>query len=288
MATAYGVEKGRSRPATPSRGSPARVSPDPLRSSLAALIEGEIIPRLIASHRPVEIVRPSSSRAVSPVEAAEFARLPLTLEADELVDRVDALLSRGVEPGSVLVDLLAPSARELGRMWEEDECSFVDVTMGLWRLQQVMRELAWRAPPATGASNDGPSALFSTLPGEQHSFGTLMIGEVFTRGGWRSEVLIEPTRHDLLAAVGSQPFDLVGLTVSRDCPSGELRKLVSAIRGVSHNGQVKIMIGGRLVNLDPSLADECGADGTAPDAYSALAFADRLVDAGRRLTLNPH
>ena len=88
---------------------------------------------------PKAIIAPS-------ILSADFARLPLTLEADELLEKVEALLSLGAQPGSILVDLLAPSARELGRMWEEDECDFVDVTMGLWRLQEVMRELAWRAP----------------------------------------------------------------------------------------------------------------------------------------------
>jgi hypothetical protein len=44
----------------------------------------------------------------------------------------------------VFIDLLAPSARRLGQHWEDDDCDFVDVTMGLWRLQEVMREVTMR------------------------------------------------------------------------------------------------------------------------------------------------
>ena len=45
-----------------------------------------------------------------------------------------------------MVDLLAPAARLLGEYWEDDRCDFVDVTMGLWRLQEVVHEIAARAP----------------------------------------------------------------------------------------------------------------------------------------------
>jgi methanogenic corrinoid protein MtbC1 len=266
--------------------SPSKVAPESDRQSsrLAALVEQEIIPRLLVLHCGSMAATPSlPASAILPEEAAAFATLPLTLEADALLDQVQNFLDRGVSVGSILVDLLAPSARELGRLWEEDICSFVDVTMGLWRLQEVMREVAWRVPALADPRDCHPSALFAGMPGEQHSFGTLMIHELFERDGWRSEALIEVTRHDLLAAIEARHIDLVGLTISCDCHSGDIRKLIKAIRSVSHNPQVRIMIGGRVVNANPALVSECGADGTAPDAQSAVAFANRLVRGTQRL-----
>lgn len=252
---------------------------------LASLVEAEIIPRLLYAHRDKsEEMVAIGSTTISAAEAEAFARLPLTLEADELLMLVERYLERGVSPGSIFLYLLAPSARELGRLWDDDICSFVDVTMGLWRLQEVMREVAWRAPPPTGNHGGGLSALFSTMPGEQHSFGTLMINECFARAGWDSEALIEPTAKELLAIVQARPFDLVGLTLSCECPSGEVRKLIKAVRSVSHNSQVRIMIGGRVVNADPSFVDAAGADGTAVDAQSALLFAEELVQGTQRLS----
>jgi hypothetical protein len=89
----------------------------------------------------------AGTQAVDPAEAAKFASLPLELEADELLVLVEGILARGASVESVFIDLLAPSARRLGQHWEDDDCDFVDVTMGLWRLQEVMREVTLRFPP---------------------------------------------------------------------------------------------------------------------------------------------
>ena len=255
--------------------------------NLDKLIQGEIIPRLLSVHTApgLHLVEKSPPVELTLEEIQAFAPLSLTLEADELMDRVDAMLSRGVSVVSIFVDLLAPSARKLGQFWEEDSCTFVDVTMGLWRLQEVMREVAMCVPAVTRALCEPRSALFSPMPGEQHSFGALMVEEIFAQAGWASEALIEPRRKDLLQTVAERDFDLLGLTVSCDCSSGALSDLITSVRAVSKNPKIQILIGGRVTNANPGLADEAGADGTAPDARSALALAERKVPGARLLDL---
>ena len=55
----------------------------------------------------------------------------------------------GLPVERVLLDLLAPSARLMGEMWTADQVSFVDVTLGLSRIQQMLRQLrAWRMAAA--------------------------------------------------------------------------------------------------------------------------------------------
>lgn len=247
-------------------------------AALSSLIEGEIIPQLLAAHGvpglPAGIQR---SARISSDDVRRFAPLALVLEADELLQHVEQLLERGIAAESIFVDLLAPAARKLGEFWESDTCDFVDVTIGLWRLQEVMREIAWRTPAIAGSLFSARTALFSPFPGEQHSFGSLMVEEIFSRGGWQSELLIEPQRRDLLAMVGGRHFDLIGLTVSCGCHSGELSDLINAVRSVSLNPKLFVLVGGRTINEDPALADLVGADGTAADGPTALALAERIV-----------
>jgi len=162
-------------------------------------------------------------------------------------------------------------------MWEEDECEFIDVTMGLWRLQEVMREIAARVPPVIRSLRAPARALFSPMPGDQHGFGALMIDEVFARAGWESEVLIDPQQRELLAVTSQKSFDLLGLTITNDSPTSAIQSLIRAIRTVSANPALRIMIGGRLINANPGMAEEVGADGTATDAFAALECAERMV-----------
>lgn len=256
------------------RAAPTPDQPD----SVNAIIETEIIPRLLMAHASSESRAPGRrSRTISQDEASRFALLPLRLEAASLLEEVDAFINKGASVETICLDLLAPAARKLGEMWDNDECDFLDVTMGLWRLQEVMREVAARSPATLGEMSLPHTALFSPMPGDHHNFGTLMIEEVFARGGWRSEALVKPERRELLDRLARQPFDLIGLTLARDCPSAALGNLIKAVRNVSANPHIVVLVGGRMINENPGVAIEVGADGTGADALAALELANALV-----------
>lgn len=210
----------------------------------------------------------------------EFADQVLAHEVNALADIIIGHLDREVAPETLFIQLIAPTARELGEKWNRDECDFVDVTMGLWRLQLLLRTIAVWAPPPDGWALKTHRALFTTMPRDQHSLGTLMIGECFQRAGWDVETLIEPEQSEILLALGSSSFDVVGLTVTTDFYIADVPKLLTAMRSVSCNPKLAIMIGGPALGYDPELARKLGADGTAADAAAALALADELVSAG--------
>jgi methanogenic corrinoid protein MtbC1 len=152
--------------------------------------------------------------------------------------------------------------------------------MGLWRLQLLLRTIAVWAPPTPGWHLRTNRALFTTMPNDQHSLGTLMISECFQRAGWDVEALVEPDRSEILRALSTSSFDVVGLTVTTDFSIAAVPKLLTAMRSVSCNPNLAIMIGGPAIGHDPERARALGADGTAPDATAALALADELVSAG--------
>jgi len=213
--------------------------------SLSTLVEREIIPRLVASH--LSVSHHPVSRAVSPTpdsatisaqDIDAFAPLSLQVEADSLLDYVEAILRRGVGVDTVLVDLLAPAARKLGEYWEEDRCDFVDVTMGLWRLQEIVHELATRLP-AERKPGPGRRALFATMPGDQHSFGTVVVDELFAREGWVTDRMSEATTPELLERAAGEWFDLVGLTISCDYHMAPLPAIITALRNVSRNPRLR-------------------------------------------------
>jgi methanogenic corrinoid protein MtbC1 len=248
--------------------------------SVNAMIESEIIPRLLMAHASgASRNKPKRSRPIAAEDASAFAMLPLRLEAAGLLEEVDAFIAEGSSVETICLELLAPAARMLGEMWDRDECDFLDVTMGLWRLQEVMREIAARSPADLPSLKVPRSVLFSPMPGDQHNFGTLMIEEVFSRAGWQSEALVRPDRRDLLDRLGQRPFDMVGLTLARDWPSGAVTDLVRAMRNASANPRITVLVGGRMINENPGLVEKVGADGTGVDALAALDTAESLMKA---------
>lgn len=248
--------------------------------SLSTLIESEIIPRLMVSHAAAApAVAPAALRGIDADEVEAFAPLVMQVEADALLLHVESILARGVPFDTILVDLLAPTARLLGEFWEDDRCDFIDVTMGLWRLQEIVRELSARVPAIDSPDGQRRRALFAAMPDDQHGFGTLLVDEMFRHHGWDSEVAIGTTTPELLEQVGGRSFDIVGLTVTRDCHIARLPSIILALRTVSRNPRVRILVGGRIFGDNPSLAGEVGADGTASDARLAVIVAEGLVDA---------
>ena len=252
-------------------------------SKLAELIEGEIIPRLLMAHRR-ETVAPSAYGQLSPVPPSDqdistLVELALDQEAIVLIRHVDQALNRGVTVESLLIDYLAPAARVIGTMWESDEVDFVDVTMALWRLQEVVHDLAARSPGAGVSPDRARRALFTLPPGGQHSFGTVLIDECFRRRGWDTMCMTQPSESELVKLAGDRWFDFIGLTVSCDHQIDDLPRLIGVLRAASRNPRVGILVGGRVFVESPALALRVGADATAPDARAAVDRAETWLEA---------
>jgi methanogenic corrinoid protein MtbC1 len=245
---------------------------------ISGLIEGEIIPRLLCAHRGEgrQDAQASEDR-IDAAQAEGFAPMVLRLEAHALMDQIEGFIARGASVEAVLIDLLAPAARQLGVWWEEDSCDFVDVTMGLWRLQQVVYELSARLPGKAPVAERDKRALFSVIPGGQHSFGTVLIEECFRREGWMTTCLTSTTEQQLARLVGEHHFDIVGLTISHDDEITGAGALIATLRTKSRNPMLGVMVGGRVLVNSPELALQIGADATAADAVRAIARADYLL-----------
>lgn len=256
-------------------------------NTLTQVIEGEIIPRLLLAHRndpgrTITIGEPPLG--VLTLDVDTMAPMVLALDTFALLQHVEGFLARGVSVKDVFVDLLAPVARKLGEFWEADACDFIDVTIGLWRLQEIVREVSERTP-GVAPTGVGRSALFAPMPGEQHSFGSMMVEELFRRSGWQTVSATDGDEPALLSMVGAQAFDLVGLTVSVAEHLPQVAPTIAALRAASSNPQVVVMIGGAAVAGSTEVAREMGADGTASNAADALTRAERLLcDNARRQT----
>lgn len=249
---------------------------------MSSLIEDEIIPRLLAAHRMTETeLRPRLDQP-APVGARldpdSVADRAIGCDAGGMVQVFEDAIARGADLETLLVDVLAPAARCLGARWEQDSADFIDVTMGLWRLQEVVHELTGRDLGSDLYPRAGRRILCAVAPGDDHSFGSVILEEFFRRAGWEANSCRAATRPELLAAMLGDWYDVVALTVTVEQPSATLANLVAALRASSRNPAVLIMVGGRIFSEQPGLADAIGADATASDARGALSRAERLVE----------
>ena len=196
---------------------------------------------------------------------------------------VGMLRADGTPLSALYLDLLAPAARRLGKLWEDDECSFTDVTVGVCRMHQVLLEFSRCFDATTGGDDPGRKTLIIPVPGEQHTFGIFMVIEFLRRAGWNCYSGTPGNANEFRDLINSQDFDVIGFSVSAERNIETARDLVSRVRDSDRNGGTTIVVGRRLVNEHPELADEIGADATASSGEDAVAQFNRLFQETKQI-----
>jgi methanogenic corrinoid protein MtbC1 len=256
--------------------------------SLAKMVESEIIPRLMLAHQALQSP-PEPSNDTHPTLGEEttdrFARMVVSKEPESLIVYVGSLLRDGISMEAIFLELLVPAARRLGEYWDEDSASFGDVTIGLGRLQQVVRALGYNNPAEGQLDRPTPTVLFAPAPGDQHTFGLFIVEDAFRRAGWRTWIETSPTRRDLADTAGAHWFDVFGVGASRDSTPESIADLIKMVRQASRNPDLFVLIGGRLFVEHPELVQLVGADAFGVDGGEALLIANdalQIADNGVR------
>jgi MerR family transcriptional regulator, light-induced transcriptional regulator len=185
--------------------------------------------------------------------------------------------TQGMSLESLYLHLFAPTARRLGEMWENDECGFTEVTIGLCRLHVVLREFS------LGHENEGMlleterSVMLMPVPGDQHTFGITMVSEFFRHAGWSVRDESGMSSDELNDTLRNEWFDVVGLSLSSEVWLDGLGAVIHSVRKTSRNRDVGVMVGGSIFVKRPELAILVGADATACDGRQAVLQANRLL-----------
>jgi methanogenic corrinoid protein MtbC1 len=251
---------------------------------LERTIQNELVPRLMTSHRvgPVSpAMAAAAARVLSEADVTAFVAAVRSHDDSRGAQFVRGVLAEGATVEAVYLDLLAPSARRLGDMWDNDECDFVEVTVALGRMQRLLRDLSQVFLAESGHVEPVGNVLLTCVPGEQHTLGIIMVGEFLLRDGWRVLVGAPWTEGDLLSMVATDWYDVIGFSVGTENRLSVLRRDIRRLKQASRNGNVQIMVGGQLFAEDPSLAEQVGANAIASDARQAPAIARSLLSAAR-------
>lgn len=250
---------------------------------LVQTIEHDIIPRLVRAHPQAQLPC-AANEAESRPQAADveaFSAFVMARDDAAINTCIAGWRARGTTVETLFVDLLAPAARHLGKLWEDDRCHFADVTVGLGRLQQIMRGLSSAFGTEIEPPAGGRRALLMPAPGDQHTFGLSMVAEFFARAGWEVAGVIDPMPMLVQDKVHNEWFDLVGISAGSSTRLDGLQSCIASVRRHSHNRSIAVMVGGPLFALNPELVVTVGADGTCSDARHAPALAESLL--ARRL-----
>lgn len=272
---------------------PALPAPRRLAVLLQSTIENDVIPRLLARHDFANAEgsgqSPQLRRISQPETTGELveriAQKLLTASVEETRLLAHEILKSGDHP-AIMLDVLAPAARRLGNLWDEDEASFGAVIGALLRLHLVLRSLGDDTTAGHPAGRTG-SILIVTLPGDRHLFGATMVETFFREAGWTVAVLFGEDREKILDVARQDGVDMIGISLGRTDFGPALASLVADLRALQRPAPLSIFVGGPALNLQPDLCEASRADGWAADGASAVRLAEaslRRHDHIRRAT----
>ena len=264
----------------PSQGMPIHAGPQEHINWLVSTIETNIIPRLIASH-PSSGSQQQAKQALSlsienPEKVQELVDLILQ-DASQAEQRITDYCAAGIPLEEIYLRLISPSARRLGEMWDEDMCSFVDVTIGLWRMKQIMHDLSPVFQEYSRTSQYSPKAMLIPMTGSQHTLGLFMVSEFFRKAGWKVWGELSAQKSEIVAKASNEWFDLIGISVSIQEQFAELNNFIQTLKNASKNPEVGIMVGGPLFIAHPELISQVQADIIGLNAQEAIEAAELLI-----------
>lgn len=250
------------------------------KDSLLAVIEQQIIPRLLNVHQ----LFPAKTRALredEPVaEQPEFLAFTQhclvgdPLKANQIVD---ALMARGLAHDRIFMELITPAARHLGVLWEQDLCDFTQVTCGLAMMHQMIYRLGYESPAGPRGEGDSERVMLACAPGSQHFLGLTIVADFFRQAGCEVVLEISSSESELLRAVANEWFDVVGISVALQAQLPALPSLIQHLRESSGNPKVRVVLGGPVFLMQECTPHELGADAIFTDAREAVDAVKRLV-----------
>jgi len=238
---------------------------------LERVVHEHLGPKLASLHRQLRVPAfPFEADREIVTEFARLVRQPDGADAEKFFFR---MRDAGMGMAALFETLLAPTARELGEAWFQDDCDFVDVTLGVTRLRALL-ETCVRVSGGPGAP--GRNALLISAPKERHLFGVEIVSAFLVSSGWDTTMSLGASAADNARLAESQWFSVLGVTVSDEAHLDGAARTIEAIRRRSANRSISVMVGGCALRGRPELAARIGGDAMAEDGAGALLLANRF------------
>jgi hypothetical protein len=258
--------------------------------SLANLVHDVVVPRLMRRHAP----EPAVPLRTDP-RARDLARLLVDVEPGSAAALIDALRADGRSLAQLCAGLFEPAARALGELWEADDCTEVQVAVGLGRLQVALRSAGHDSPAAVVPqipSSMPHAVLVAPSPLEHHVLGSAMASELFLRAGWEVSCEYPDSDAALSRLVHERWFDVLDLSLSSVFTrEHRLREMAASIRAAhahSLNPALAVIVDGRLFHERPWAYAKVGADASSRSVMEVVATAQRAERQRPRGARVPH
>ena len=239
-----------------------------LPEDLVANLAREVILRVASKDDQLAHVPHSTSKE-------ELEKLCFALISDNdtaAANMIIGLRADGIRAEEIYLKQLASAARMLGDLWNEDRVNFSQVTVGTGRLFAIMRSMRHLFDPKIPAQDK--TAIFASVPGEDHTLGVRMAADLFRKEGWEIALKVGLNHDQLITEIEQTPTGIVGLSIAGAHSVERLSKLVVALH-ICCPHAILFVSGQNVEEVRPVL-ELMGVDGIAGSVEEAKEQLNKL------------
>lgn len=206
-------------------------------------------------HRPLQppatglTLVPFSTRQLDRQIMADMRAAALAVDRQECTAVVQKALQSGIARDD-LADFYIPElAREIGADWCSDMLSFAAVTIGVSRLQAMLRELGPEWAGDQSANPAAPSIMLIVGQEVYHTLGAMVLSGQLRRKGLSVRLMLGADPQDIAQKLAKTSYDAVFISSSAGESLESLRRIVYVIRASSKTA-TPIVIGGTILEVE--------------------------------------
>lgn len=215
----------------------------------------------------------TEERILGPIE--QMQKLIVQGDKGSVLDKAQRFLADGVDPLSLINDVVLPALEEVGKLYECGEYFLPQLISSAEAAQSVCNLVERMVLSEGGTLKDRGCIIMATVAGDIHDIGKNIVSMVLKSHGYRvidlgKDVPLER----ILEEAKKGEAQIVGLSALMTTTMREMERVIKKIK--EENLPVKVIIGGAAVSQ--SYADDIGADGYAQDALGAVRLVEKLLD----------
>jgi MerR family transcriptional regulator, light-induced transcriptional regulator len=198
--------------------------------------------------------------------ALDYITACLDGEPDAAIELVLSAAGQRFDCPAIYTDVLIPVQHEVGQLWHVGEVSVAEERLISETSRQLMALLAHRFQPK---ERNGRSVLAASVAGNAHDLGVRVVADLYRLAGWRCLFLgASVPAAEIARAAQSFGVELVVLSATLTTQLKEIADCIATIQSAAPSA--KILVGGLAFEESPTLWQQIGADGYAPNVKLAV------------------
>jgi 5-methyltetrahydrofolate--homocysteine methyltransferase len=203
-----------------------------------------------------------------------IAQAVFDLDGDKVVELVEQFAKEGVAPEDIINKGLIAGIEKVGILFKNGDLFIPEVMAATNAMKgglAIIEPLLKR-----GEVKNRGLVVLGTVRGDIHDIGRRLVATMLEAGGFQvADLGNDVAEETFVQKIHELKPQIIAMSALLNTTILYMKTTIEAIKEGGLRDKVKIMVGGSPVT--PALAQQIGADGTAPDAVRAVDLAKSLL-----------